>query len=103
MAHFVKKAEVGTPEEDAVEDLEQALEELIEEEETELELKARGHGEVPEILEKESQEIDSLFMCVPMKTKPGPEVLEAIQEITIRLEREGLIVKRLHTERGKNL
>ena len=39
-------------------------------------------------------------MRVPLKSKKGQEVLEATQELTIRLEREELIVRRLLTDRG---
>ena len=47
-----------------------------------------------------SHEVETLMIAMPMKSKKAPEVLGCIQEITIRLERKGLIVRRLHTDRG---
>ena len=49
---------------------------------------------------QKSNEIETLFMRMPLQSKKGSEVLEALQEMTIRLERKGLIARRLHADRG---
>ena len=77
-----------------------ALEEITEEEEAELHAACKTKEFPEEALKEESSEIETLFIGVPLQSKKGTEVLEALQEIVIRLEREGLIVRRLHTDRG---
>ncbi|CAJ1343369.1 unnamed protein product, partial [Effrenium voratum] len=54
---------------------------------------------IPEI-QKEPHPLKTLYMTVPLKSKDKREVLAAIQEVYIRLRREGHLVLRLHSDKG---
>ena len=94
--------EEGEPveEEEEADDLEKALGDLLDEEEAEIEATTTEEPTIEEGQVDDSQEIETLFICTPLRSKKGGEVLEAVQEITIKLEREGLIVRRFHSDRG---
>ena len=50
--------------------------------------------------QKEPHPLKTLYMTVPLRSKDRKEVLAAIQEVYIRLRREGFLVLRLHSDRG---
>ncbi|CAJ1396873.1 unnamed protein product [Effrenium voratum] len=63
---------------------------------------AREEDEQPVIpeIQKEPHPLKTLYMTVPLKSKDKREVLAAIQEVYIRLRREGHLVLRLHSDKG---
>jgi hypothetical protein len=95
-----EKVDEAEPEE-ATDELEEMLEQLMEDEKLVIEELKHEHPEETEPaaaeektseLKEESdeeikQEVETLMMAIPMKSKKGPEVLGCIQEMTIRLER----------------
>ena len=59
-----------------------------------------------EVVESDEQDLADgkvkvLGLVWPMKSKSTTHVLEGVQEFELRLRREGLIVQRVHSDRGK--
>ena len=50
--------------------------------------------------QKEPHPLKTLYMTIPLRSKDRKEVLAAIQEVYIRLRREGFLVLRLHSDKG---
>jgi hypothetical protein len=95
---------------------EDVLKEMTQEEEKAaeqvLEVEREGASENPlewtEVDVEDSDEKDLaegkvkvLVLVWPMRTKSTTHVLEGVQEFELRLRREGLIVQRIHSDRGK--
>ncbi|CAJ1333938.1 unnamed protein product, partial [Effrenium voratum] len=84
-----------------VEEAEEMREEEEEEESLEVEEGASLEAEEPIIPEREEPgPLKTLYFTVPLRSKEKKEVLGGIQEIYIRLRREGMLVNRLHSDQG---
>ena len=95
----------GHREEDDSGHLPEPVEEIPEEEEAEESLEveegASPEAEEPIIPEREEPgPLKTLYFTVPLRSKEKKEVLGGIQEIYIRLRREGMLVNRLHSDQG---
>ena len=78
------------------------LEELVgEQEDGELEEGDLDEHEEDEEKREEPLEIEIHTLAVPLSTKGGKEVLDAIQTMYLELKRQGFPVARLHSDRGK--